>query len=141
MGSTTGNKFRNQVRLYFCLHRIRATFTREDSAVLYASRQRHQVMSCIDCCRAGAAPLASDSANKSDLLLSHKVLHRSNITRYYHRFKYIQHELATHVFRASICCVIQFGTPDILRGNMLQQSYYLHVVVGSLHGVSACSFF
>ena len=33
--------------------------------------------------------------------------------------------------------LIQFGTPDILGGSisMLQQSYYLHVVVGSLHGV------
>ena len=38
-------------------------------------------MYCIDCCihRASAAPLASGSASKSDLLLSHKVLHRSNI--------------------------------------------------------------
>ena len=56
-------------------------------------------MYCIDCWRASAAPLASGSANVSDLLLSHKMLHRSNITRYYDRFKHIQHELATHVFR------------------------------------------
>ena len=100
-------------------------------------------MYCIDCCRASPAPLASGSANKSDLFLSHKVLYRSNITCYYHRFKYIPHEFATHVFRASICCVIQFGPPDNFGRNitMLQQSFFLHVVVGSLHGVSTCSFF
>ena len=140
-GSTTDNKFRNQVRLYLCLHRIR----REAPAVLYASRQRHQGVYCIDCCRASAAPLASGSANKSDLFLSHRVLHRSNITRYYHHgFKYITTSLPRmHVFRASICCVIQFGTPDHFGGNitMLQKSYFLHIVVGSLHGVSTCSFF
>ena len=49
----------------------------------------HDVMYGIDCFRASAAPLASGSANKSVLLLSHKVLHRSNITHYYHRLKYI----------------------------------------------------
>ena len=76
----------------------------------------------IDCSRASAAPLASASANKPDLLLSHKVLHRSNITRYYHRFKYIQYELATHVFGASIYCVIQFGTPNSFWGE------YDHVI-------------
>ena len=46
-------------------------------------------MYCIDCCRASAAPLASGSANKYDLFLSHKVLHRSNITRVTTRFKYV----------------------------------------------------
>ena len=40
------------------MHRIRATSRREASAVLYASRQKHQVMYCIDCCRPSAAPLA-----------------------------------------------------------------------------------
>ena len=74
------------------------------------------VMYCIDCCRASAAPLAPGSANKCDLFLCYKVLYRSNITRYYHRFKYILHEFATHVFRASIFCVIQFGTPDNFGG-------------------------
>ena len=98
----------------------------------------------IDCCRASAAPLASGSANKSDLFYSFKVLYRSNITRYYNGFKYITTSLPRmHVLRPSICCVIQFGTLDNFRGDiaMLQQSYYLHVVVGSLHGVSTCSFF
>ena len=69
--------------------------------------------------------------------------HGSNITRYYHRFKYTPHEFAKHVFIASICCVIQFGTPDNFGRNitMLEQSYYLHVVVGSVYGVSTRSFF
>ena len=67
------------MRLYSCLHRIRATSRREASTVLYASRQRHQVMYCIDCCRTSAAPLAPGSSNKSDLFLSHEVLYRSNI--------------------------------------------------------------
>ena len=100
------------------------------------------IVYCTDYCRASAAPLAPGSANKSDVVLSHEV-YRSNITRYYHRFKYIPHEFARHVFITSICCVIQFGTPDNVERNitMLQQSYYLHVVVGSLHGVSTCSFF
>ena len=74
-------------------------------------------MYCIDCCRASAAPLASGSANVSDLLLSHKMLHRSNITRYYDGFKHIQHELPTHAFRKNICCVIPFGTPDFGGGH------------------------
>ena len=39
------------------------------------------VVYCIDYCRASAAPLASGSANKSDLFLAHKVLYISNITR------------------------------------------------------------
>ena len=79
----------------------------------------------------------------ANMFLSHKVLYRSNITRYYHRFKYIPHKFVKHVYIASICCVIQFGTPDNFGRNitMLQQSYYLHVAVGSLHGVSTCSFF
>ena len=37
--------------------------------------------------RASAAPLDSGSANQLGLFLSHKMLYRSNITRYYHRFK------------------------------------------------------
>ena len=79
----------------------------------------------------------------ANMFLFHKVLYRSNITRYYHRFKYIPHKFVKHVYIASIYCVIQFGTPDNFGRNitMLQQSYYLHVVVGSLHGVSTCSFF
>ena len=59
------------------------------SCSLCKSKQRHQVMYCIDCCRASAAPLASGSANKSDLIIFHKMLYISSITRYYHRFKYI----------------------------------------------------
>ena len=73
-------------------------------------------MYCIDCCRASAAPLAP-VAHKFDLFLSHKVLYRSNITRYYyHRFKYIPHEFAKHVYIASICCVIQFAARQIILG-------------------------
>ena len=144
-GSTTGNKFRNQVRLYLSLRRIRATSTREASAVLYASKQRHQVMYCIYCCRASAAPLASGSANTSDLFLSHKVLRRSNITHCYHKFKYINTSLPRMCLEqvSAVWYSIQCCTPDNFGGNitMLQQSYYLHVVVGSLHGVSTCSFF
>ena len=143
-GSTTGNKFRKQVRLYLYLHRIRATFTREASAVLYASRQRHQVMCCIDCCRVSAAPLAPGSANKSDLFLSHKVLYRSNITRYYLRSKYTPHEFAKHVFIGSIgllCDTVWHARQFWEEHNHVTAVVLFNVVVRSLHGVSTYSFF
>ena len=71
-------------------------------------------MYSIEYCRWSAAPLAPGSVNKSDLFLSHKVPYRSNISRYYNRFRYIPHEFAKHVYIASICCVIQFGTAVLL---------------------------
>ena len=39
-------------------------------------------MYCIDCCRASVAPLASGSANISDLLLSRKVLYQCSQVLY-----------------------------------------------------------
>ena len=58
-GSTTGNKYRNQVILYSYLHCMRAKLTREATVFLYENRQGHQLMYCVDCCRASFAPLAS----------------------------------------------------------------------------------
>ena len=56
-GSTTGNKYRNQVRLYFYLHCMLSKYTLEGTVVLYENRQGHQLMYCVDCCRSSFAPL------------------------------------------------------------------------------------
>ena len=51
------------IEMLFMLYRIRTRYTREaTTAILNASRHRHQAMYCVDCFRASAALLAFGSA-------------------------------------------------------------------------------